>query len=91
MTTGTERTLQEPSHEVAGVAYDTKDSPYQGFHVRASYLKAPNDRDAWIEIFRDGEPWRSYYYPAYRIYNVAAHFSDMIDEVLDDDKKTVRA
>jgi len=69
----------ETSHEVAQVAYDTKDTPYRGFHVRASYLKAPKDRDAWIEVFRQGSVWRSYYYPAYRIYNIAAHFSDMVD------------
>ncbi len=83
MTPGTERTLQEPQHEIAVLAYDTKESPYKGFHVRASYLKAPKDRDAFIEIFRDGTLWRSYYYPAYRIYNIGAHFSDMVDEQLE--------
>jgi hypothetical protein len=69
----------EESHQVALVAYDTSEEPYRGFHVRASYLKAPKDRDAWIEIYRLGSVWRSYYYPAYRIYNIAAHFTDMVD------------
>jgi hypothetical protein len=91
MNAETNRTLPtETNHEVALVPFDTKDTPYRGFHVRASYLKPPKDRDAWIEIFRDGQPWRSYYYPAYRIYNIAAHFSDMVDGQLEDEEEANR-
>ena len=73
--------MADPSaeQEVESVAYDSLDKPYRGFSVRASYLKKPNDGDALIEIFRRGSVWRSYRYPAYRIYNIAAHFMEMVD------------
>lgn len=78
--TGTERT--PPDEQVESVAYDSLDKPYRGFAVRASYLKKPNDGDALIEIFRRGSVWRSYRYPAYRIYNIAAHFMEMVDATI---------
>ncbi len=65
--------------EVESVAYDSLDKPYRGYAIRASYLKKPNDRDALIEIFKDGAVIRSFKYPAYRIYNIAAHFSEIVD------------
>lgn len=68
-----------PDHVVNSVAYDTSDKPYRGFSVRASYLEAPNDRNAWCEVFKDGAAYKSFYCPAYRIYNVVAHFNDMVD------------
>ena len=78
----------ETSHEVAQVAYDTKDTPYRNFHIRASYLKAPKDSKAFIEIFRRGSPWRHQYYPAYRIYNLVAHFSEWVDAELHNEEIT---
>jgi hypothetical protein len=69
--------------QVKSVAYDSLDKPYRGFAVRASYLKEPNDGDALIEIFRGGSVWRSYRYPAYRIYNIAAHFMEMVDHQIE--------
>jgi len=74
--------MNTSTHEVEAVAYDSLDKPYRGFAVRASYLKKPNDGDALIEIFRQGSVWRSYRYPAYRIYNIAAHFMEMVDNTI---------
>lgn len=65
--------------EIDKVAFDSADKPDRGFTVRASYLKEPHKGDALIEIFRDGKPLRRFLYPAYRIFNIAAHFSDIVD------------
>lgn len=65
--------------EVDEIAFDSSDKPDRGFSVRASYLKEPHKGDALVEIFRDGEPLRKFLYPAYRIWNIAAHFNDIVD------------
>lgn len=71
------------THEVEKVAYDTSEQPDRGYHVRASYLKAPNNGDALIEIFKDGQLLRHFLFPAYKIYNIVAHFSDIVDGELE--------
>jgi len=53
--------------------------PDRGYTVRASYLKKPNDGDAMIEIFKDGKEHRRFLFPAYKIWNIAAHFTDIVD------------
>lgn len=53
----------------------------RGFSVKASYLVQPQG-DALIEIFRDGEPLRWFLFPAYKVWNIAAHFSDIVDSEL---------
>jgi hypothetical protein len=53
----------------------------RGFSVKATYLTEPKG-DALIEVFRDGEPLRWFLFPAYKIWNIAAHFSDIVDSEL---------
>jgi hypothetical protein len=53
-------------------------SPDRGFTVKAHYLKEPKG-DALVEILRDGEPYRRFLYPAYKVWNIAAHFNDIVD------------
>jgi ketosteroid isomerase-like protein len=72
-----------PERVIESVAYDTAERPYRGCSVRASYLK--DSQHAWIEITRDGKVIRGYEYPAYRIYNIAAHFNEYVDDLLSDD------
>jgi hypothetical protein len=60
------------------VAFDSSEAPYKGFSIKATYLEAPKG-DAFIEIFRGGEAHRSFLYPAYKIWNLAAHFEDIVD------------
>lgn len=60
------------------IAFESKE-PDRGYTVRASYLKAPNDSDALVEIFKDGHPLRKFTFPAYKIWNIAAHFRDIVD------------
>jgi hypothetical protein len=52
--------------------------PDRGFTVRASYLTEPK-ADALVEIFREGEPYRRFLYPAYKVWNIAAHFEDIVN------------
>jgi hypothetical protein len=53
----------------------------RGFTVKATYLKQPAG-DALIEVFRDGQPLRWFLFPAYKVWNIAAHFSDIVDSEL---------
>lgn len=63
--------------DIESVAYDTKSKPLRGFSVRASYLK--NSQQALIEISKGDKVVKSFEYPAYRIWNIAAHFDEYID------------
>ncbi len=54
----------------------------RGFTVKAHYLKEPSG-DALVEIFREGEPYRRFLFPAYKIWNIAAHFSDIVTGEID--------
>lgn len=63
--------------EIESVAYDTASKPLRGFSVRGSYLK--DSRNALIEISKDCKVVRSFEYPAYRIWNIPAHFDEYID------------
>lgn len=56
--------------------------PDRGFTVKAHYLQEPKG-DALVEIFKDEKPYRRFLYPAYKIWNIAAHFSDIVDGELD--------
>lgn len=56
----------------------------RGFFARASYLLEPKG-DALIEIFRDDKLVRSFLFPAYKIWNIGAHFSDIVDSELAND------
>ncbi len=58
------------------VAYESPVN--RGFKVKATYLLEP-EGDALIEIFKDGEPLRWFLFPAYKIWNIAAHFNDIVD------------
>ena len=57
--------------------------PDRGFTVKAFYLKQPNDGDALVEIYRDEQPYRRFLFPAYKIWNIAAHFSDIVTGEID--------
>jgi hypothetical protein len=65
--------------EIDKIAFEGPNEPYRGYTVRASYLKEPDNGDALIEIFKDGVPIRQFRFPAYKIYNIQAHFGDIVD------------
>jgi hypothetical protein len=68
--------------ELEKIAYEGPPETYHGFTVRASYLKSPKG-DALIEIFWCKVPWRKFLYPAHKIWNISAHFEEIVDGDLD--------
>lgn len=55
--------------------------PDRGYSCRAHYLIRPKD-EALVEVLKDGNPLRCFRFPAYKIWNIAAHFSDIVDSEL---------
>jgi hypothetical protein len=49
----------------------------RGYKVKASYLTEPKG-SALVEIFKDGELLREFLFPDYKIWNIAAHFPDIV-------------
>ena len=62
--------------EIDKEAFASKE-PDRGFTVKAFYLKSPAG-DALVEICRDEQPYRRFLYPAYKVWNIAAHFHDIV-------------
>jgi hypothetical protein len=56
-----------------------RDTDYKGYNVSAWYLKEPNGGNALIEIFKNGEIIREFAFPAYKVWNIAAHFEDIVE------------
>ena len=50
----------------------------RGYKVTVWNLK-DNKGDAVVEITRGEELIREFLFPAYKVYNIAAHFSDIVD------------
>ena len=65
------------------LAFESKE-PDRGFTARASYLLEPAG-EALVEIERDGKPYRRFLYPAYKVWNIAAHFSDIVSGEIEGD------
>lgn len=73
--------------EVESVAFEGPRVPDRGYTIRASYLKAPHAADALIEIMKDGQPVRRFMFPSYKIYNLSAHFRDIVDGEIENSAK----
>ena len=61
----------------------------RGFNVRAWYLRdtEKSKGDALIEIRYKNKLIRRFLFPAYKIYNIAAHFKDIVDGELSKNNK----
>lgn len=64
----------------------TKEAPEfdiddRGFNVKAWYLDdtAESKGDALIEVSYNNKVIRQFIFPAYKIFNIAAHFTDIVD------------
>ncbi len=68
--------------EIEKIAFESKE-PYREYTCRATYLISPKG-DALIEIFKNGELKREFLFPAYKIWNIAAHFHDIVDGEIED-------
>ena len=69
-----------PAHPGGPVSALAFEKSYRGFTVRAFYT---DGQSAHVDIDRAGQPFRTFDYPSYRIWNIAAHFTDMVDEFLE--------
>ena len=58
----------------------TLDNDYKGFNIRAYW---GDGCDARIELIRDGKIYKEFSYPAYKIFNLAAHFDEIVDGELE--------
>lgn len=74
-------------YEVESVAFEGPKAPDRGYTIRASYLKEPHAANALIEIFKDGQLARRFLFPAYKIYNLSAHFGDIVDGEIEQSAK----
>ncbi len=54
----------------------TRETDYRGFNIKAFWGDGGNAR---IEIIKDGKVYREFLFPAYKIYNLQAHFEDIVD------------
>lgn len=54
----------------------------RGFNVKAFYLSEPKG-EALIVVTKDEKPFREFLFPAYKIWNIAAHFQDIVDGELE--------
>jgi len=61
----------------------------RGFNVKAWYLVDTEDSkgDALIEVRKNGKLLRQFIFPAYKIWNIAAHFQDIVDGELTKEHK----
>lgn len=66
------------TYEIESVAFESKE-PDRGYTCKASYLKDPPNRDALIQVFKDGALLREFIFPAYKVWNIAAHWKDIVD------------
>ncbi len=68
----------EEKYIIDKIAFSGPNGGDRGYTTRASYLKEPIGQ-ALIEIFKDGNVIRSFLFPAYKIYNIQAHFKNIVD------------
>jgi len=66
------------------LAFETRKD--RDFSLKAWYLKDESS-DALIELFYQDKLVREMKYPAYKIYNLAAHFSDIVDSEINNDTR----
>ena len=61
----------------------------RGFNAKAWYLKdiAESKGDALIEIRKKDKLLRQFLFPAYKIWNIPAHFRDIVDGELSEENK----
>lgn len=52
---------------------------YGEYHFQASYLKPPNDSNALVVIKTSHGIIKQFLFPAYKVWNIAAHVKDIAD------------
>lgn len=62
------------------LAFEQKD---RNFKIKVWYLEEPNDGNALVQLFYGRKMIRKMLYPGYKIWNLSAHFSDIVDGELE--------
>lgn len=78
-------------YELDSLAFSGPTEPYREHIVRAHYLKPPNDQNALIEVLKDDAVVHSFLFPAYKVWNICAHHQDVIDGVIEQSDRGIRA
>jgi len=66
---------EEPIKKGKELIFDLTD---RGFNVKAWWFN-DDSGDALVKITKDGKPYREFNWPAYKIFNISAHFRDIVD------------
>ncbi len=61
------------------IAFDIEN---RGYRIRAYWDEAS---DAKVTIHKGDELFKEFEYPAYKIFNLAAHFPDIVDGIISDE------
>ena len=69
---------EKPIKKERELVFDITD---RGFRVRAWWPK--NHGRALVILTKDGKTYRKFKWPAYKIFNIAAHFRDIVDGELE--------
>lgn len=70
-------------YEIENLAFEGPNTPDRGYTMRVSYLKPPANANALVEIIKDGEKVREFLFPSYKIYNLQAHFREIVDSEIE--------
>lgn len=70
--------METINYKIEKLAFEGPKVPYLGHTLKASYLSEPKGQ-ALIEIFNEGVLVKRFLFPDYKIYNIAAHFNDIVD------------
>ena len=70
---------EEPIEKGKELVFDLTD---RGFNVKAWYLN-DDSGDALVKITKNGKLHRKFKWPAYKIFNISAHFKDIVDGELE--------
>jgi hypothetical protein len=76
-------TFELMPHNIEKVAFEGPETPDRGYTMRVSYLKPPASADALVEVMKDKVVVRMFLFPAYKIYNLQAHFGEIVDSEIE--------
>jgi hypothetical protein len=69
--------------DIEKIAFEGPNIPDRGYTMRVSYLEKPDHLNALVQLFKDGIEVRKFLWPAYKTYNLQAHFSEIVDSEIE--------
>ncbi len=73
----------DEQYDIKKVAFEGPETPDRGYTMRVSYLKPPASANALVEVMKDKVVVRKFLFPAYKIYNLQAHFGEIVDSEIE--------